>query len=829
MDNSCRSAGRFIGRHEEHDLTVQWRFPATLAATALVTAAGVLLMVGMDRGGPGGELAFASEPSATPISLENPGIPLSELAGPGSLSISPKRSYTPEEATIVTSLRLRSTQPATPNLRFQGEKVFMLGLINEERRKAGVPEVSLGDNNAAQLHADNSARDCISSHWSTDGLGPEMRYSLAGGYQSQSENVAGLDYCYKAEDRSFYRPIESIETELREHMDAYMGSPGHRKNILRPWHRKLNLGLSWDTHQMWTVQQFEGDYLNCSVPPNIQGTVLSVTCTSEEVYPSQSLAQAVHFNPPPHTLTQGQVARVYSYKHGRRVALLRQKAAPGYSYPTDEVTRTYYSGCTPYDISPSEPPPSSASEAHRLYEEAKLCQPTPESITIPWIDGEESISGSTITLSHDIGDVLREHGDGVYTLFVWGCSVADSKGGSCGDGNSMVILEQSIFYGIDPPDTYSVEAVDPAETCGDAVADKSNTGLLADCDALLGARDVLALPLADGEPRLNWSADTPIAEWDGILEDSLEGSPRRVTRLYLNGLRLDGSIPPGLSGLAELKELYLHDNELSGPIPRELGALASLTHVHAYGNDLTGELPAELGNLSVLRELRLESNDLTGQLPPELGNLTRLTRLFLADNDLSGEIPAELGGMTSLDWLNLGRNNISGMIPEELGDLSRLRRLYLYENDLTGPIPSSLGSLSRLTHIVAQSNDLSGTLPPALGDLSNLVWMGLHDNDLTGRIPAELGDLGRLQRLYLTNNELYGEVPEELGSLSELTDLFLSFNYLEGQIPVSLADLEKLRRLRLAGNAFTGCLPAGLADVRSSDADSLGLPTCSDS
>ncbi len=367
------------------------------------------------------------------------------------------------------------------------------------------------------------------------------------------------------------------------------------------------------------------------------------------------------------------------------------------------------------------------------------------------------------------------------------------------------------------------------ETCGDAVTDRSNAGLVADCDTLLAARDVLAPRLDSGEPRLNWSPDTPIADWDGILEDSLEGSPQRVTRLYLGGMGLDGSIPGELSHLTALKELYLYENELSGQIPPGLGDLSTLTHLHAYGNDLRGEIPAELGKLPVLRELRLESNDLTGQIPPELGDLTRVTRLFLADNDLSGEIPQELGGMASLDWLNLGRNNISGRIPAELGDLQRLRRLYIYENDLTGSIPGSMGTLARLTHIVAQSNDLSGPIPPELGDLPSLVWLGLHDNDLAGRIPAELGSLGKLQRLYLANNELSGEIPAELGDLSALTDLFLSHNYLEGQIPEPLDGLERLRRLRLAGNAFTGCLPAGLAEVSNSDADSLGLPTCSDS
>ena len=362
-------------------------------------------------------------------------------------------------------------------------------------------------------------------------------------------------------------------------------------------------------------------------------------------------------------------------------------------------------------------------------------------------------------------------------------------------------------------------------TCaaGVAVPDPtSNPGLVSDCESLLTLLDTLV----EGTV-LNWSADIPISEWDGIEEDSLEGTPPQVVRLYLGGLGLDGAVPSELSGLTELKELYLQDNDLSGPVPVELGHLSDLTHLHLQNNDLSGGIPGDLGSLTVLRELRLDSNDLSGQLPPELSKLTKATRLWVADNDLSGPIPAELGDMANLDWLNLGRNNFSGQIPAELGNLSRLRRLYIYENDLSGPIPGALGSLSRLTHIVAQSNDLSGEIPAELGSLTNLVWLGLYDNDLSGEIPAELGGLAKLQRLYLTNNELYGEVPEELGDLAALTNLWLNHNYLSGQIPESLDNLEKLSRLRLAGNRFTGCLPAGLAAVRNSDAAILGLPTCS--
>ena len=404
---------------------------------------------------------------------------------------------------------------------------------------------------------------------------------------------------------------------------------------------------------------------------------------------------------------------------------------------------------------------------------------------------------------------------------------------TCGSSSSGAVSDAHDTHGNgnDPFSSTARETPAGAGDCttGSAVSDAANNlGLVSDCQTLLAMRDVLVSPLADGEPRLNWSSDTPITDWDGIGDDSLQGSPTRVTRLYLNGLGLDGMIASELSNLSALRVLYLHDNELTGTIPPALGDLPKLTYLYAHNNDLTGSIPAELGELTSLKRLFLHSNNLTGVIPVELGKLTRLTHLWLKDNDLTGGIPSELGNMSSLDWLHIAENDISGQIPAELGTLTKLRRLYVYENDLSGPLPDELGSLTRLTHIVAQENDLSGEIPAELGNLANLVWLGLYDNDLEGEIPDELGGLAKLQRLYLHHNELSGKIPEELSELSELTNLWLNHNYLSGQIPESLGDLEKVTRLRLAGNEFTGCLPAGLASVSNSDADQLGLETCSE-
>lgn len=85
-----------------------------------------------------------------------------------------------------------------PALRHLAEKEYMLELINLERAKVGAPPVVLGDNIAAQLHAESALENCFTGHWGVDGLKPYMRYSLAGGYQSNGENASGLSYCIKA-------------------------------------------------------------------------------------------------------------------------------------------------------------------------------------------------------------------------------------------------------------------------------------------------------------------------------------------------------------------------------------------------------------------------------------------------------------------------------------------------------------------------------------------------------------------------------------------------------------------------------------------------------
>ena len=221
--------------------------------------------------------------------------------------------------------------------------------------------------------------------------------------------------------------------------------------------------------------------------------------------------------------------------------------------------------------------------------------------------------------------------------------------------------------------------VDPMNTSA-----LEDSGLVADCVTLLAIRDTL------GATSLNWRADLPIDQWQGVTV-----SNSRVIELNLNRSGLMGEIPAELGNLSHLRELDLAHNQLTGEIPTELGNLSNLQVLLLASNQLTGPIPAELGSLSNLQVLLLASNQLTGEIPTELGNLSHLWILYLEYNQLTGTIPAELGSLSNLQVLLLGSNQLTGPIPAELGNLANsLQILFLGDNQLTGCIPNALSRVS---------------------------------------------------------------------------------------------------------------------------------------
>ena len=337
-----------------------------------------------------------------------------------------------------------------PNLLHLEEKQYMLELINAEREQAGLNPVEMGDNIAAQLHSESALENCFASHWGMDGLKPYMRYSLAGGYQSNAENGHGSDYCITHNDG--YAAIDSVEEEIRQAMAGWMRSPGHRRNILDKYHKKVNIGLAWDRYNFLAYQHSEGDYVEYEELPSIENGRLSFSGTARNGVrfgEKKDLSVQVYYDPPPHDLTRGQISRTYCYRLGVQVASLRPPVESGRRYRETAFPKTYRPCPDPYAVTHGTPGANSVDEAHEIWKEAYDASGTleEETIFVPWITASGWVaSGQTFSVKANIGDVIEEcRRGGVYTVLVWGKI----------DGEDVVISEYSVFQGITPPETYA--------------------------------------------------------------------------------------------------------------------------------------------------------------------------------------------------------------------------------------------------------------------------------------------------------------------------------------------------------------------------------------
>ena len=406
-------------------------------------------------------------PESTPVPTDTP-IPPANLQPANSArqpaSAFPSPTFTPTPTTVPiptptptatpiptatptpTSVPTPTPVPA-PNLRHYDEKLYLLELINQERAKVGAPPVILGNNYAAQLHAESSLRNCAGSHWGVDGLKPYMRYSLAGGYQSNGENWLGSDYCITRSDG--YRSLGSIEARIRDSMEGWMDSPGHRDNILDKWHKKVNIGLAWDRYNFKAVQHFEGDYVEYDQLPRIESGALYISGWTKNVavFDDEDLFILVFYDPPPQRLTRGQLSRTYCYGPGLPILGIRKPLTGGWYYAEDERTAPIQTCPNPYDVFSGAPAPKSPEEAHEYWQRAYDASQNrkEQDVTMLFINASAwNVSGRAFSVIADISDVLKEYGAGVYSIIV--LARIDDEG--------AFISQYSIFYGITPPNTY---------------------------------------------------------------------------------------------------------------------------------------------------------------------------------------------------------------------------------------------------------------------------------------------------------------------------------------------------------------------------------------
>lgn len=128
-----------------------------------------------------------------------------------------------------------------------------LSLVNAARAEAGLPPLTFDPalNKAAQGHAVDMRRRNSYGHASRFGGGPAERYARAGGSPLGhfAENIA----------RCFRCAVPADSAAVRQLHEQWMGSPEHRKNILKPEVTRYGFGLAeTEDGKHYAVEDFYG-------------------------------------------------------------------------------------------------------------------------------------------------------------------------------------------------------------------------------------------------------------------------------------------------------------------------------------------------------------------------------------------------------------------------------------------------------------------------------------------------------------------------------------------------------------------------------------------
>jgi uncharacterized protein YkwD len=126
-----------------------------------------------------------------------------------------------------------------------------LTLANQDRMQYGLPKLRSDSllSRAAQMHAEDMLRRNYFSHYSPEGRSPSDRFSAVGGRNGAAENLLALrDSSLRRSNLSFNR--------LAFFERGWMGSPGHRQNLLDRRYGRFGYGVAVSGDRLYAVQLF---------------------------------------------------------------------------------------------------------------------------------------------------------------------------------------------------------------------------------------------------------------------------------------------------------------------------------------------------------------------------------------------------------------------------------------------------------------------------------------------------------------------------------------------------------------------------------------------
>ncbi|CAB9513478.1 Leucine Rich Repeat [Seminavis robusta] len=291
-----------------------------------------------------------------------------------------------------------------------------------------------------------------------------------------------------------------------------------------------------------------------------------------------------------------------------------------------------------------------------------------------------------------------------------------------------------------------------------------------------------------------------------------EETENTYVHLWLANKNLEGTIPPELFWLTDLRSVSLYNNAgLGDSIPSLIGQLSNLEAINMGSTATSGVLPSELGLLSdTMHSISIINAQLEGSLPSELGLLHRMSDLFVDQNGLTGVVPEELGDASSLQFIYLADNSFTGTFPAFMVHLPLLQ-LYLDGNLFSGAMPTDIGLLSKIELFGVYGNRFTGTIPTQVAQMSSVGYLDFDDCYFTGTLPSELGLLSDMTGFWAAGNSLTGTISSGIAQNFNLEHFTVAENYLSGTIPTEFGQIANLMTLSLENNNLSGSLPRGLS------------------
>ncbi|XP_039034620.1 receptor kinase-like protein Xa21 [Hibiscus syriacus] len=193
-----------------------------------------------------------------------------------------------------------------------------------------------------------------------------------------------------------------------------------------------------------------------------------------------------------------------------------------------------------------------------------------------------------------------------------------------------------------------------------------------------------------------WHISIESTAYRGVFPASIGNLSNLLLYFYAGGSGLKGNTLMEIGNLSRVIEFSVWDNGLVGPIPA-VGRLQRLEGLFLNGSKLQGSIPNDTCELKMIYKISLQSNLLDGSVPACFDNLTALRSLNLDSNKLISNIPSTLWRLSNLLELNLSSNFLRGSVPLDVGNLK-------------DQIPDSFGHLMSLEFLDLLRNRLSGVI-----------------------------------------------------------------------------------------------------------------------